>query len=156
MYLSPVTLKPRLNPAATNPKARFKSKVERTDARQAERLAKLWTLGSLKSISQTELSGATFFQTYGPEGILSEEGRYPVYDVFLLIAQMKDFNVVEAVSSNPLVFEGFVLDKDEERYYVLMNFTDAPLSVTINDRTQSLAAKEIIALDTKMERVDLI
>ena len=82
VHVTPVTLKPRFNPVATDPGAPF----ENTDPRQSSDFAAAWTLGALASLLQGGPASLTFYETAGPRGLEDRGRRFPVYYLFEAIA----------------------------------------------------------------------
>lgn len=82
VHVTPITLKPRFNPVATDPDAPF----DNTDPRQSMPFAAAWTLGALASLLEGGPASLTFYETYGPRGLEGDQGRYPVYRLFEALA----------------------------------------------------------------------
>lgn len=100
---SPITLRPRFNPNATEPELDHSSTPlpSRVDARQCTDFAAAWTVLSLKAISETgALDAVTYYEATGWEGLMERaEGSpqpgefrstpgetFPVYEVFSALA----------------------------------------------------------------------
>jgi hypothetical protein len=156
VHISPITLKARMNPNATDPSAMGLNQQQRSDPRQKTILTALWALASLKYIAQSGIAQVTFFQTVGPEGLLDQQGSFPVFDVFSLCGKLKGFRLLETVSSHPAIFDGMVFRKESEQYYVLMNFTGDEQIISITDKTVTIAAKEIVVFDAQLNPAGLI
>lgn len=82
VHVTPITLKPRFNPVATDAAAPF----DNTDPRQSTPFAAAWTLGALASLLEGGPASLTFYETYGPRGLEGDQGRYPVYRLFEALA----------------------------------------------------------------------
>jgi len=111
VHISPITLKKRFNPYATDPDDLKISERVKADPRQKQAFTAVWTFGSLCSLSKGGASAVTFFQTVGNQGILSPDGiPYPVYDVLKALSpyQGREVRIIE--SSDPLAVQAMVLD----------------------------------------------
>lgn len=111
VHLSPLTLRKRFNPYATNADDFFIEERHKADPRQREVFAAVWTFGAICALARGGASSVTFFQTAGNQGIMSAAGeRYPVYEVLKQFApyQGKALSILE--SSDPFIMEGVVLD----------------------------------------------
>ena len=82
VHVSPVTLKPRFNPVATDPSAPF----DNTDPRQGSDFAAAWTLGALASLFSGKPASVTFYETAGPRGLEHGGQRFPLYRLFAALA----------------------------------------------------------------------
>lgn len=82
VHVTPITLKPRFNPVATDPSAPF----DNTDPRQRTDFAAAWTLGALASLLEGGAASLTFYETAGPRGLQHEGQRFPVYRLFEALA----------------------------------------------------------------------
>ncbi len=149
IHISPITLKPRSNPDATVAISEEEQARARLDHRHKTPLNALWTLASLKNIIQGSAAQATFFQTLGDEGLLSDSGRslFPIYEVFAFLGQRKNALAIQTESSHPLVFEGLILEENGKRSYILGNFTEDPILIRIEERSIGLRPKELKFMD---------
>lgn len=141
VHVSPITLRKRFNPYATNPADLHISESAKADPRQKEAFAALWTFGSLCSLSKGGAAAVTFFQTAGGQGIVSNEGEpYPVYHTLktFLPYQGKEVSILE--STEPLAVQGMVLDG---KFLALMNLTQEDKTVQFNDMEVSLSPLEM-------------
>lgn len=83
VHISPITLRARFNPYAADSKGWILDEDQRTDPRQVLPFAALWTQQCVAYLESAGTQSATFFQTAGPQGIITENGApYPVYDFF--------------------------------------------------------------------------
>jgi len=141
VHISPLVLKKRYNPYATNPADLFLDESEKTDARQKEIFAAIWTFGSLCSLSKGGAAAITFFQTIGNQGVMSTEANpYPVYHALksFSVFQGKPVNILE--SSDPLAVQGILLN---DKILALVNLTQQEKSVHIHDKEFTLAPREM-------------
>jgi hypothetical protein len=143
---SPITLRPRFNPNATDPEHDVSNTPlpSRVDARQRTAFAAVWTVLSLKAIGESAcLDAATYFEATGWEGLVerhagspqpadfpSEPGEvYPVYDV--LAALVGAGGVRTSVSTDPTRMDALVLENGTA---LVANLTSGPLSASIAGR----------------------
>lgn len=111
IHVSPVTLKRRFNPYATNPDDLFLDESQKTDSRQKEVLTALWTFESVCSLARGGADAVTYYQALGDQGIMSAAGDpYPVYETLKSFSpyQRKKVEILE--SSDPLAAQGILLD----------------------------------------------
>ncbi|SHG63223.1 hypothetical protein SAMN04488109_1158 [Chryseolinea serpens] len=130
--ISPITLRKQFNPYASDPKNRVMSETDRTDPRQSTPLCAVWTLGSIKHLSEAGASAVTYFQTHGPQGIVSADGTpYPVGDALRKLLALPR-NVLSSYSTQPLKADGFVFEGNR---IVVWNYTAEEQTVHVNNRT---------------------
>jgi hypothetical protein len=86
VVLSPITLRPRFNPNATD----AVDSLSIYDLRQTSLFAAAWTLGSMATLAREKnVHSITYFEANGPGGALSSEGLlYPVYHLFAVVAEL--------------------------------------------------------------------
>lgn len=121
VQLSPLTLRKRFNPYATNPNDLFIEERLKADPRQKGTFAVAWTFGSICALARGGASAVTFFQTAGNQGIMSGDGEtYPVYDVFKRFSPYQGKAVAILDSSDPLAIEGLVID---DKVIALVNYS---------------------------------
>jgi hypothetical protein len=83
VHISPITLRARFNPYATDPKGWVLDENRRTDLRQVMPFTTIWTQKCIAFLESAGAQSATFFQTCGLQGIIADNGApYPVYDFF--------------------------------------------------------------------------
>ncbi len=85
VHVTPITLKPRFNPVATDPNAAF----DNIDPRQSTPFAAAWTLGALAALLEGSPASLTFYECYGPRGLEDATGPYPVYRLFEALSGYK-------------------------------------------------------------------
>ena len=141
VHVSPLTLRKRSNPYATNPADVNIEESRKADPRQKETLAALWTFGSICSLTRGEASSLTFFQTVGNQGILSSEGEpYPVYDTLKQFAAFQGRPATVLESGDPLAVQGMVLDG---KILAVANFTQETHRARWNQTEIALRPREI-------------
>ncbi len=132
VHISPVALKRRFNPYATDVNNKVCSEEQRRDARQATSFCALWTLGSVKYLAEGEASSITYFQTFGPLGIMSSDGEpYPVFESFKLLSGIT--SLLACTSSAPLKVDALC---DAAGRLILWNYTDEKQTISIEDMSQ--------------------
>ncbi|NAS10624.1 hypothetical protein [Poritiphilus flavus] len=149
VHISPITLKPRSNPDATEELSSERQIQIRVDERQKGSLCAHWTLASIKYLSTAGAASASFFQTTGNEGLLRQEEKrvFPVFKIFEFLGRYKGGHLIHSFSSSPLEFEGLVLRYKEKIYAVLANFTAEPITINFQDKSITLKARELKFLE---------
>jgi D-apionolactonase len=138
-----LTLKKRFNPAATVSKDRILTKDQRFDPRQQTQFAAAFTLGSIKTLAQSDVNYITLFQTVGSQGILSSTNvKYPVYDVLREIISGGS-EVIHTHSTQPLDVDGMLLQKDSVYKLMLANYTSGVKQVMFRKTLFTLQPHEI-------------
>ena len=141
VHISPLTLRKRFNPYATNPADLFIEESRKADPRQKEVFAALWTFGSICNFTLGGASAITFFQTIGKQGILSQTGEpYPVYEILKEFAPFQGKPVRALQSSDPLSVQGIILD---EKILALVNLTQERKTVQWQDIEITLKPQEM-------------
>jgi D-apionolactonase len=147
LILSPITLRPRFNPNATDPaKQRELPSTETTDPRQQTPFCAAWTVGSLAQLMPLDrIESLTFYETTGPRGIMNSqphsltdeqthagsENIFPVYMVFEAIAGIR--NVLPVSISNHALVTAFAFqDEQGQSLALLANPTAEPKPVTLH------------------------
>jgi len=144
--ITPITLRPRFNPDATAGDEQSGSGMPSTvDPRQMSLFGAAWTLASLKAITSSGASSATYYQTVGWLGVMErDEGSsqperfrsipravFPLYHVLAAAGEFRGGEAVQSESTRPLVVEGLVLRKDGRLRVLLANLTPEPQQVTM-------------------------
>ncbi|HEU5145081.1 MAG TPA: hypothetical protein VFT90_00130 [Chryseosolibacter sp.] len=120
VHLSPITLRKRFNPYATNPSDLFIPEARKADPRQTEVFCAVWTFGTILGLTRGGAHSTTFFQTVGNQGILSSDGDpYPVYKVLKQFAPFQGKSVTVLDSSDPIAVEGMVIN---DKVLALVNY----------------------------------
>ena len=78
--VGPVTLRQRINPAATGAES-----PPAPDPRQRAQLCADWTRGSIRALCGA--AALTYYETTGPFGVIADGRPFPVYDVLVAFAQ---------------------------------------------------------------------
>lgn len=141
VHVSPITLRKRFNPYATNPADIYIPESANADPRQKKPFAALWTFGSLCSLSKGGAAAATYYQTAGDQGILSGDGEpYPVYDTLKILSPWQGRQVEVLESSDPLAVQAMALDG---KVLALANMTQQEQKVRHGETEFALPAAEI-------------
>jgi hypothetical protein len=141
IHVSPVTLRKRFNPYATNPADLFIEESKKADPRQKESLAAQWTFASICSLAKGGADAVTFFQTIGNQGIMTADGNpYPVYHTLKSFAEYQGKPLTVLESSDALRVQGVILNN---KVLGLMNLTGDPAEVRMSDKVFMLGANEM-------------
>ena len=141
VHISPLTLRKRFNPYATNPADLFIEESRKADPRQKEQFAAVWTFGSLCSLSRGGAAAITLYQTLGNQGIMSgEDGPYPVYHVIKRFSEYQGKEVGILESSDPLSVLGILLGG---KIMGLANLTQEEKTVRLHSTEFTLEPREI-------------
>jgi D-apionolactonase len=147
LILSPITLRPRFNPNATDPaKQRELPSTETADPRQKTPFCAAWTVGSLAQLMPLDrIESLTFYETTGPRGIMDSQPDssaaestqtgpahiFPVYNVFEAIAGIR--NVLPLSISNHALVTAFAFqDAQGQSIALVANPTAEPKPVTLH------------------------
>jgi D-apionolactonase len=147
LIVSPITLRPRFNPNATDPaKQRELPSSETADPRQQTPFCAAWTVGTLAQLmSLDRIESLTFYETTGSRGIMNSqpdssatgathagtESIFPVYNVFEAIAGIR--NVLPISVSNQALVTAFAFqDEQGQSIALLANPTAEPKPVTLH------------------------
>jgi len=130
VVVSPVTLKPRFNVAATGParKTNPDQLPPAVDPRQISLLGAGWTLGALKYLAENSARSVTFYETTGWLGVMETEAGsplpgafrsipgavFPMYHIFADVAMFAGGQVVQVKSSDSLRVDALALRKDDQ------------------------------------------
>lgn len=141
VHVSPITLRKRFNPYATNPADLVIAESLKADPRQKEVFAAIWTFGSICSLAKAGAQTLTYFQTIGNQGILSEQGDpYPVYNTLKSFSSFQGKRVNIPESSDPLTVQAIILD---DKVLAMVNLTEQETAVRMHNRSFSLGPHEI-------------
>jgi len=149
LAMTPVTLKPRFNPGATEPEPEPEpgELPSQVDVRQMSLFGAAWTLGSLKYLAESGVHSVTYYETSGWRGVMETErgsplpekfrslpdSVFPLYHVLADVGEFAGGIVVPITSSDPLLMDGLAIRKNEKMRLVLVNFTSQRRQVTIHN-----------------------
>jgi hypothetical protein len=135
--VSPITLKPPFNQAASEEEAPQDPNElpAAVDQRQISLFAAAWTVGSIGSLALAGPHAITYYQTTGWRGLMeTAEGSllplkfrsfpgmiYPVYWVFAFLADAKGATVLRLNSARPLLVAGLAFRKNRRLGLLVAN-----------------------------------
>ncbi|HLN73115.1 MAG TPA: hypothetical protein VK205_07450 [Prolixibacteraceae bacterium] len=145
IFVSPVSLRQRFNVVATaaEPSPLPGQLPLSVDIRQRTNFAALWTLGSLKYLSQAGAQLITYYETVGWKGWIqgeqlpSEQTLFQaqaneIFPVYTVLKKLSGYtHMVHSVSSHPLIFDGLMLTSNEKMKCILFNFTDEDIEIRL-------------------------
>jgi hypothetical protein len=141
IHISPVTLRKRFNPYATNPQDLYLPESSKADPRQKTAFAGIWTFGTLCSLTMANAEAVTYFQTIGNQGVLSTDGvPYPVYHTLKTVAQWQGKPARVIASSDPLRVQGILFD---DKVLGMVNLTENDQDIRYHDFKTQLGPGEI-------------
>lgn len=141
VHISPLTMRKRFNPYATNPADIHVSESLRVEPRQKLTLGALWTFGALCSLAKGGAASVTLYQTVGNQGIMGVDGiPFPLYEAIRLFAPYQGKPVEFLQSSDPLAVTAVVVDN---KMLMLANHSGKEIQVSWNDAVLKLAPGEI-------------
>jgi len=147
VHITPITLKERLNPNATEPDARILTQEQRTDPRQKAQLAALWTLVSMKYLAASGVEHATFYQTVGEEGVMGRNLEFPVYSALALLERFHGYQLLETNSSAPTLVDGLVFRKGDKKSCLLINLSHQHLEVTVEGKQLAIVPRSFLSAE---------
>jgi len=135
--VTPVTLKPRFNPAAAGAVATpMPEKLPaNVDVRQMSLFAAGWTIGSMKHLAEQGASSITYFETTGWHGVMEREkgsplpdvfrslpgSVFPMYFAFFWVGEFAGGSVLPTTSSHPLKVQAFGFCRNGRKRILLAN-----------------------------------
>lgn len=147
IMISPVTLKLRYNPNATQPpKEPAPDELPaNVDVRQASLFGAGWTVGSLKYLAESGVHSATYYETTGWRGVMETAtgsppaARFPsipgaVFPLYHVLADVGEFggeSVWPSASSAPLQVESLALRSGNRWRILLANLSARPQIVRV-------------------------
>ncbi|MCC6540302.1 MAG: hypothetical protein IT162_22340 [Bryobacterales bacterium] len=148
VHVTPVTLKPRFNPQAKGkPEPGVPGRLpSRVDARQMSLFGAVWTLGSIKYLSEAGAASATYFQTHGWEGVMESAAGpampelfppapgavFPLYHVLAGVAEFAGGMVLPFDSPDPLQSCALALETGPRRRLLVANLAAQPRVVLVD------------------------
>jgi len=147
IHISPITLRMRRNPNATDPEKRNFTNQQKTDPRQKTFLGAAYALGSLKRLALGGCEAVTLYQSAGNQGLLSAEGEaYPVFHA-LKTWLGSCGELIETLSSQPLILDALLLDKEGRKKLILINYANTTQVAEFEGALFTLSPHEIRTLD---------
>lgn len=145
VHVSPLTLRRRFNPYATNPADKIWSNQQKVDPRQATNFAAGWTLSSIKILAEAGATSVTLFQTVGNQGIISSDGNpYPIYYALQLLRNNATIHAVE--STQPVLIQGLGLENTNGPSLLIINHSPSQQTVHYQSLIKQVQPYEILQL----------
>lgn len=145
--ITPITLKPRFNPDASDPEmppadGELPAQV---DVRQMSLFGACWTLGSLKHLCEAGAASLTYFETTGWRGVMERKAGpplpdrfcslpdavFPLYHVLADVGEFAAGNVLPSQSTEPLKVECLALAREGRQRLLLANLTGETIPVAV-------------------------
>jgi hypothetical protein len=142
----PVTLRQRLNPAATGPTDPAADLAARIDPRQETPFAAGWTLGSIRHLATAGAAALTYFETAGPLGVAARGGApFPLYDLFAALAPFAGGVLLEVTTADPLRVEALALSAGGRVRLLVANLSGGAQRVAV--QTAGVSLRRLRLLD---------
>jgi hypothetical protein len=139
VVISPITLKPRFNPAGVLSVNNLDGAEPPTDERQSTEFAAAWTVGTLAQLAtHPHVASVTFYETHGRRGVMDSLGTpYMMHSVF---RKLRDYHrICKATSSDPSNVMGLALIRDDGcRGMIVGNMSRHPRTIIL-DGAQGIA-----------------
>ncbi len=134
IHISPITFKMRWNPNATGKSIiGTKQLPDNVDVRQMSLFGAVWLLGSINSLLVSEPASLTFFETVGLKGIMQSVYPqykdqfvapagfvYPMYFIFKILLEHKDWEFYHLESEQNLKFTGLAFGEKGKKASVVL------------------------------------
>ncbi len=150
IVISPVTLRPRFNPNATDTSSPSDRDIlpPQVDVRQMSLLGAGWTLGSLKYLAASQVASVTYYETTGWRGVMATEKGSPlptrfrappgaVFPLYHVLADVGAFAGGEVLPVTlerervPAPVEALALRRGQCQRMLLANVTPVPQRVMV-------------------------
>ena len=148
VWISPVNMQRRFNANLENFEHPASGELlpPQVDVRLMTLYGACWSAISLKYLSESGVSGCTYFETTGERGIIqgdynsrwpeafpSKAGMvFPVFHIFRYILAHKGLRVMKSQSSNPLQVDSLILTNGTIIKAIVVNFTEVEQKVVIS------------------------
>jgi D-apionolactonase len=141
LIVSPITLRPRFNPNATDPAKQSEDLSSAADPRQSTLFCATWTVGSLARLLPLDrVESLTFYETSSPRGAMTSDpdsadpkahGKiFPVYYVFEALAGIRNLLPV-SISDQTLVTAFAFRNEQGQSICLIANLTNDPKDVEL-------------------------
>jgi hypothetical protein len=147
VIVSPITLKPRANPNATDPAGAGGAGglPDAVDPRQLSLFGAVWTAGSLKALAEAGAAALTYYETTGWRGVLESAAGsprpdlfpswpgmiFPLYHVLADAGEWAGGELVAATSSEPLTATALAVRTATGLHLLVANLTPAEQPVVV-------------------------
>ena len=147
VHISPVTFKMRWNPNATGEDVVIPGQLpDDVDVRQPSLFGAAWLLGTVNSLLKAGTASVTFFETVGLKGIMQSGTPlfkdkfhagagtvYPVYFIFKILMDHKDWHFYTVETNSPMTFTGVVFENMDNgrKSALLANYQPVEITVSL-------------------------
>lgn len=138
IIVTPVTMRPRLNPLAPR-------KDHGPDPRQKSLLGAVWTLGSIIQSARGGAAAVTYFEISGDCGIM-ERGGCRVFPMFHVLADVGEYASGRLRPLDTLTdagIDGCMLEKGGRRRYLIANLTPVSQRAVLRRMPRALVARRL-------------
>jgi hypothetical protein len=138
IIVSPITLRPRLNPVAPR-------KDHGPDPRQKSLLGAVWTLGSIIQSARGGAASVTYYEMSGDCGIMERGGRsaFPMFHVFADMGEFAGGGLRLLAMPSGAGIDGCVLEKGRRRRFLIANLAPASRSVVLHGMPRGLVSRAL-------------
>jgi hypothetical protein len=159
LAISPITLKPRFNPAATGPESELPPRKlpAQVDVRQMSLFGAGWTTGSLKYVSEGGAYSVTYYETSGWRGVMETEAGsrlpdkfrsrpgsvFPLYHILADVGEFAGGDVIPTTSSDTLRVDGLAVHKDGQTRVLLANLCGEAQQVTVKNLGKQIRVRHL-------------
>ncbi|MDZ7605728.1 MAG: hypothetical protein U5K79_09105 [Cyclobacteriaceae bacterium] len=147
--VSPVTIQRRFNANMENYETPSESAEYPWAGEQSYDVSfgALWTLGSIKNLSESDTKSITYYETVGERGIVQGESPtawphrfksfpgmvFPVFFLFRYLLGRQDFKVIRSTVSDNTIIESLVLKKGAKQEVIIANFSKNDIKVQLKN-----------------------
>jgi len=146
VHVTPVTLKPRFNPFASDPVEVQPGQLPPTvDQRQPTTFAAAWTLGSIRRLAEAGAASLTYYELTGWRGVVEREGGTPLperfprrpgepFPLFWVLASacaLRGAEPLATTASDPLAIEALAARREGVLTVLVANLRPEPIFVRI-------------------------
>lgn len=159
VVVTPVTLRPRFNAVATGPEpppapGELPAQV---DPRQMSLFAAVWTLGSIRYLTEAGAASVTYYETTGWQGVMETEAGpplpdkfasqpeavFPIYHVLADVGEFSGGELLPGQSTSPLRVNGFALRQAGRTRVLVANMSGRNESVSVTGLTGTALVKRL-------------
>ena len=102
------------------------------DERLQTPFAASWTIGSYKYLAEAGAEAITYYDLFGPNGIIYEEKPTPIYELFAFLSEFKPEQIIPSRTSQPLRCSSLILEKANGwKTTLIANHTDETFAVRL-------------------------
>ena len=162
IVVSPITLKPQLNPVGGPEESALEALPASVDPRQMSLLGAAWTVGSIASLACTGASSLTYYETTGWRGLMERAGGsplpelfpsvpgmvFPLYHVFADVAEWRDGRLVNCSTDHPLIVAALAVQTSSSLHLLVANLAAGPQSIICRSLPGSSASIRRLDLQT--------